>query len=103
MANRTESPMVLRTLYIAKNMDDQLRRLAFVRGTSKNDLIRQGIHEVLSAGSQDLARFADVVSAGPQDLASFARLDSSEGVAETLQSNAADSFAPFQPAVARGR
>ena len=38
---RTEQPLVLRTVYLYLDQDDALRELAYGKGTSKNELIRQ--------------------------------------------------------------
>lgn len=40
--------MVLRTVYLPKEVDDQLKQIAFERQTSKNDLIRSAVTDALS-------------------------------------------------------
>ncbi len=39
--------LVLRTVYLSKKIDDQLRDLAFMKSVSKNDLIRGFVTEGL--------------------------------------------------------
>jgi predicted transcriptional regulator len=41
------SNLVLRTVYLPKDLDDQLRRLAFDQQKSKNDLIRSAVTTAL--------------------------------------------------------
>lgn len=48
MANTESGHMVLRTVYIPKEVDDQLRQVAFHREVSKNTIIREGIRLVLA-------------------------------------------------------
>jgi hypothetical protein len=55
---RSESRrMVLRTLYITKEMDDQLRDVAFALRISKNELIRRALGDVLE-GAPEVAKEA---------------------------------------------
>jgi hypothetical protein len=46
--------LVLRTVYLPKKIDDQLRDLAFRKKTSKNDLIRQMVHDGLEENEKRL-------------------------------------------------
>ena len=39
--------LYLRCVYLPKKLDDQLRVLAFAKRTTKNDLIRQYVHDGL--------------------------------------------------------
>src|SRR5687768_12972832 len=40
---RREESLVLRTVYLPKDLDDELRQLAFSQGSSKNELIREAV------------------------------------------------------------
>lgn len=49
----SDSQLVLRTINIPKNLDDELRSVAFYEGTSKSELIRRGIRLVLKEMNAD--------------------------------------------------
>lgn len=63
-AIKTAPNLVLRTVYISPELDDQLRVQAFVERTSKNDLIRRYIVEGMKsmARERELAAAATVAS-----------------------------------------
>lgn len=56
---RYENNLVLRTVYLPRELDDLLRKLAFEQHKSKNELIRSILQEALTKSAQsDVAAIA---------------------------------------------
>jgi Ribbon-helix-helix protein, copG family len=77
MTEHTKENMILRTVYLPSDLDSRLRSLAFTRGVSKGELIRDLINNGLAdreaAGERTLAQKVSALAAKGKGLAKASR------------------------------